>query len=91
MLEGFFVSAGRPLFNVEQHGHQLFCEFEMPRGLIEGPRALRARAATLAAALITRVRPLVIGAGSSRPRTFAGAGGAAGLLARAAAGVGCVA
>lgn len=33
MLEGFFVSAGRPLFNVEQRGHQLFCEFVMPRGL----------------------------------------------------------
>src|SRR5688572_33152083 len=33
MLEGFFVSAGRPLFKVGQRGHQLFCEFVMPRGL----------------------------------------------------------
>lgn len=33
LVEGFFVSAGRPLFNVDQRGHQLFCEFVMPRGL----------------------------------------------------------
>jgi hypothetical protein len=33
MLEGFFVSAGRPLFKVGQRGHQLFCELVMPRGL----------------------------------------------------------
>jgi type I phosphodiesterase/nucleotide pyrophosphatase len=33
VVEGFFVQPGRPLFNVDQRGHQLFCEFVMPRGL----------------------------------------------------------
>jgi hypothetical protein len=33
IVEGFYVQAGRPLFNVDHRGHQLFCEFVMPRGL----------------------------------------------------------
>jgi hypothetical protein len=33
VAEGFYVQAGRPLFNVDQKGHQLFLEFVMPRGL----------------------------------------------------------
>lgn len=33
LVEGFFVSADRPLFNVDHRGKQLFCEFVMPRGL----------------------------------------------------------
>jgi hypothetical protein len=33
VVEGFYVQSGHPLFNVDQRGNQLFCEFVMPRGL----------------------------------------------------------
>ncbi len=33
VVSGFYVRPGKPLFNLEQRGHQLFCEFVMPKGL----------------------------------------------------------
>jgi hypothetical protein len=40
IVEGFQVRPGEPLFEVDQRGQQLFCEFLMPRGLFGKTRGV---------------------------------------------------